>query len=231
MFSYKSPLLLAAGESVKKHLINYFKIEKERVIVFNNFIDIEEKPENIKTRIIKEEFCISDDSYVIGYVGRFSIREKGIDILIEAFKEFNKANPNSYLIMVGEGEDINKINLQKNVKIVSAKKNIFDYYGIFNCLILPSRVDPFPLTVLEAGMMKIPFVGANVNGISEIINNNTDGLLFEKENVNMLTEKMEIFFNDKNFALKCAENLNKKVIEIYELKRDVNLLNNIYEKQ
>ncbi|MCX6163344.1 MAG: glycosyltransferase family 4 protein [Ignavibacteriae bacterium] len=230
LYSYKSPVLLAASESVKKHLVSYFNVQENRIIVFNNFIDVNEITVNFDSQSIKTELNISSNSYLIGYVGRFSIKEKGIDILINAFKIFNKRHPDSYLIMVGEGEDIKKIKLQQNVKIIYSKENIFDYYKIFDCLILPSRVDPFPLTVLEAGMMKIPFIGADVNGISEIISNNIDGQLFEKEKDNMLIEKMELYYKERDFSCKCAENLHQKVLNKYNCKKALNLLSNIYEK-
>lgn len=230
LISYKSPVLLAAGESVKKHLIDYFKIRKERIIVFNNFIDINEVPQNVNMELIKENLNIPMGAYLIGYVGRFSIKEKGIDILIKAFEKFNASYKNSYLIMAGDGDDIKKINIPENVIIIKAKKNIFEFYKIFDCLVLPSRIDPFPLTVLEAGMMKIPFIGSDVNGISEIIEDNIDGLLFEKGNENMLIEKLELFYKEKEFASKCAGNLYQKVLKKYNHKKAVELLNKIYEE-
>lgn len=230
LFSYKSPVLLAASESVKKHLIDYFKIKENRIIVFNNFIDINEIPGKINTKSIKDELNIPADYYLIGYVGRFSIKEKGLDILLNAFKTFNKKHPGSYLVMAGDGEDIKKLDIPQNVIIVTSKVNIFDYYKIFNCLVLPSRVDPFPLTVLEAGMIKTPFIGADVNGISEIINDNINGLLFEKENEDMLIEKMELYYNGQEYANKCAENLYKKVLDKYNHIKALGLLNNLYNK-
>lgn len=230
LFSYKSPVLLAAGESVKKHLINYFNIKEEKIIVFNNFIDTNEIPCNVNLQAVKTELNISANSYLIGYVGRFSIKEKGIGILLNAFNTFNEKHPDSYLVMVGDGEDIKKISIPQNVIIISSKVNIFDYYKIFDCLILPSKVDPFPLTVLEAGMMKIPFIGTNVNGISEIIDNNIDGLLFEKENENMLIEKIELYYKERDYANKCADNLHQKVLNKYNHIKALELLNSIYNK-
>jgi L-malate glycosyltransferase len=230
LFSYKSPVLLAAGESVKNHLINYYKIENDRIIVFNNFIDTNEIPEYNNKKTTKKKLGITEDAYVIGYAGRFSVKEKGIDILVNAFRKFNGKNKDSNLVMVGGGEDFKKIDIPENTLTVESKENIFDYYGIFDCLVLPSRVDPFPLAVLEGGMMQVPFIGANVNGIPEIIKDNEDGLLFEKENENMLIEKMYMYYNNRDFARKCAGNLNRKVVEKYNHKKAIELLNKIYEE-
>ncbi len=230
-FSYKSPLLLAAGESVKKHLIEYFGVNENRIKVFNNFIDAEEIPKNDNSENLKAKLKIPQNAYLIGYIGRFSVKEKGIDILINAFKSFNEKHPDAYLLMIGGGDDIKYFsNLPENVIILSSQKNIFDFYRIFYCLVLPSRVDPFPLTVLEAGMMEVPFIGSDVNGISEIIEDGKDGLLFEKENISMLLQKMEKYYNEKEFAKTCAQNLYKKVVSKYNVKSALEILNKIYEE-
>jgi len=230
LLSYKSPVLLAAGDSVKKHLMEYFNVSENRIIVFNNFVDLNEAKAQRTPDEIRKELEIPADSYLIGYIGRFSIKEKGIDILINAFNAFGKKHESVYLVMVGSGEDINKIKVPSNVKILSSKNNIFDYYSVFDCIVLPSRVDPFPLTVLEAGMMSVPFIGSNVNGIKEIITDNKDGLLFEKEKVNMLLEKLEMFYNERDFANKCADKLYKKIIKRYNCITSVEFLNCIYKK-
>jgi glycosyltransferase involved in cell wall biosynthesis len=216
---------------VKKHLTDYFGVNEKRIKVFNNFIDPGEIPGCDNSDNLKAELKIPQKAYLIGYAGRFSIKEKGIDILINAFKPFSKKHPDSFLLMVGGGEDIKNIpGIPENVIILQSRENIFDYYRIFDCLVLPSRVDPFPLTALETGMMKIPFIGSDVNGITEIIEDGIDGLLFGKENTEMLFQKLEKYYNDKGFANECAENLYKKVTDKYNVKSALKILNKIYEE-
>lgn len=227
--SYKSPLLLAAGESVKKHLTEYFGIKEDRIKVFNNFVDFGEGLKCRKREDVRLELSIPENIYIAGYIGRFSIKEKGIDVLLNAFKKFNGKHTDTKLVMVGCGDDIKKIYIPENVIVTESKLNIFDYYGAFDCIVLPSKIDPFPLTALEAGMMKVPFIGSRVNGIPEIIDENSDGLLFESENAEMLCEKMERFYSDRKFAGECAEKLQKKVKEKYSYETAIDKLNKIYD--
>ena len=229
--SYKSEILLAAGKSVKEHLTNYFKIPDYRIIVFNNFIDTTENKISEEKLLLLNRLKIPENSYVIGYAGRFSIEEKGIDILLKAFEIFNNKNKNSYLVMAGEGQTYpEKLKTFKNVILVTANINIFDYYNIFNCVVLPSRVDPFPLVALEAGLMKIPFIGSDVNGISEIISHSKDGLLFKKENVEELVNNMEYFYTHPIESRKIAENLYNKIINNYTVEKSLIKLEDIYIK-
>jgi L-malate glycosyltransferase len=229
--SYKSPLMLAAGESVKKHLINYFGIKEKRIVLFNNFVDEKEIPGNADRNEIKKELGIPEKAYVAGFVGRFSVKEKGIDLLINAFNKLEEKYSDVYLVMIGSGDDIKKINTRsEKIIVLDSRQDIFRYYKVFDCLILPSRVDPFPLTMLESGMMKVPFIGADVDGISEVIVDGEDGLLFEKNNVLMLFNKMDLFYSDRELADKCSGKLYKKIMNKYTCEKAVMLLNNIYEK-
>jgi len=230
ILSYKSPLLLAAGDSVKKHLVDYFGIKEKRVKVFNNFVDFSEGLNRKPKEEMKKILGIGKDEFTIGYIGRFSFKEKGVDILVNAFEKFNNKYPASKLVMIGGGDDIGKIKISENVIVSDAKENIFDYYNSFDCIVLPSRVDPFPLTALEAGMMKTPFIGSRVNGIPEIISDNSDGLLFESENADMLIEKIEKYYLDREFAESCAVNLFEKVMKKYECRNALQMLNEIYAK-
>jgi glycosyltransferase involved in cell wall biosynthesis len=229
-FSYKSPQLLTAGESVKKHLLSYFGIKENRIAVFNNFVDENEIPQNIDTNCIKKEMGIPVNAYVTGFVGRFSIKEKGIDLLIDAFNKFEEKHKDAYLIMIGGGEDIKKMNIDsEKIIVLDSVPDIFKYYKVFDCLVLPSRVDPFPLTMLEAGMMKVPFIGADVDGIGEAIKDREDGLLFQKNNTEMLLEKMELFYSDRELAGKCSDKLYEKIKNKYTCEKALMNLNNIYE--
>jgi L-malate glycosyltransferase len=228
--SYKSPVLLTAGESVKKHLINYFGITENRIAVFNNFVDEKEIPQNIEAAAIKKELAIPENAYVTGFAGRFSIKEKGIDLLIDAFNKFKEKHKDAYLVMIGGGEDIKNLNINsEKIKVLDSVQDIFRYFKIFDCLVLPSRVDPFPLTMLEAGMMKVPFIGADVDGIGEAIKDKEDGLLFQKNNAEMLFEKMELFYNDRELAGKCSKKLYEKIKNKYTCEKALIYLNNIYE--
>ncbi|MBI5403128.1 MAG: glycosyltransferase family 4 protein [Ignavibacteriae bacterium] len=228
LMSYKSPVLLAAGESVKKHLVDYFGVNKKRIVVFNNFTDESEIKAVRQKQEVRTELDIPDDAYVFGYAGRFSVKEKGIDVLADAFRDFSGKYSGARLVMAGGGSDIKKILIPENTLILDSKENIFDYYNIFDCFILPSRVDPFPLACLEAGMMKIPFIGSDVNGIPEMIENNKDGLLFPKEISLMLSEKMEVFYKDRKFAGECSRRFFDKVKEKYNSTKALDKLNRIY---
>ena len=82
-------------------------------------------------------------------------------------------------------------------------------------VVLPSRIEPFGIVVLEAGSTNKPFVGSKVDGIAELIENEKEGLLFESGNADALVKQIIKIIDDKKFADVLAKNLNKKVLESF----------------
>ena len=64
-------------------------------------------------------------------------------------------------------------------------------------------------------MHKKPFIGANVDGIGELIADGQNGLLFKSGNADELAEKIKHLKSDKTLADKCAHNLYTSVINNY----------------
>jgi glycosyltransferase involved in cell wall biosynthesis len=117
------------------------------------------------------------------------------------------------LLVVGKWYDLNYslINGLENIHYYESRENISDFYDAADIFVLPSRTDSFPFTMLEAGLFKVALIGSNLGGISEFVNDRTDGLLFEKENTTMLTERIIELLDDEEMRNRLAESLNKKV--------------------
>lgn len=233
-FSYKAQTLIACSNAIKKHLIEYFKIDQKKIKVIYNFIDPKGVNNSIQKSDLKKELGIDDNNIVIGFVGRFSIREKGVDILLESFKKLNKGNNyNIVLLLIGDGEDkayINNFICTNNLKVLvlSPKENIFDYYNIIDIVVLPSRIEPFGNVAIEAGFVKKAFIGSDIDGLREIIDNGMNGILVEKENIDSLTNNLRILIEDAKLRTRLGEELYHKVMNNFTSEKIIPLLENVY---
>ena len=219
LFSYKSKNIIAVSNSVKIHLIKYFKIPEERIYVVNNFVDPDEVIISTEKDVLKSQLNIKKNSFIIGYIGRLNFNEKGIDVLLRAFQILRKKYDEIVLVLVGDGEDeegIRKFLIENRleVKMISGKENVYDYYNLLDVVVLPSRQEAFGIALIEAGILQKPVIGANIEAINDVINDDS-GLLFEKENPSDLAKKIEIFYNDVNLRNSCADNLYKRVLKKY----------------
>jgi glycosyltransferase involved in cell wall biosynthesis len=227
--------LIACSNVIKDHLNKCFSIDEDRIKVIHNAVDTNEFIITKTRSELINELDIPDDKYIIGYFGRLDYKEKGVDILLNSFLNLSKVNKDLFLLLVGNGLDENKIRefITQNklrAKVMNAQSDIFNYYQLIDLFVLPSRVDPFPLVMLEAGLMKKTFVGSRVDGISELIENETDGLLFESGNSDDLVSKILKIYNDKKYAYKLAENLYSKVLDSFTVQKIIPKYENIYIK-
>lgn len=211
---YKSDKIIAVSNSVKNMLIKRFSVDENKISLISNFTDTDELHDH------KISITISggEKSYFnILAVGRFH-KEKNFEILLKALSILN--DNTIKLILIGEGkkEGIYKKFIKKhnlNVEILPPQKNLAPYFHNAGLCVLPSVRDPFPNFMLQSGLHKKPFIGANVDGIGELIKDGENGLLFESGNEHELAEKIMQFRNNADLAAKCAENLHNIVMNNY----------------
>ena len=156
-----------------------YKLSSKKIFIIPNGVDMEKfavRPTPKKKTIL--------------FIGG-SAEHKGLDILIKALLFIVKKHPNAEVVVLGEMNKRKEMLVQMAEKIgVSSKikwiglvfqKEIFSFYREAYLVVLPSRLDLFPLTVLEAMAYGIPIVAANVGGIPEIINNKVNGIIINSE--------------------------------------------------
>jgi len=218
LFSYEAMKLISVSDSITNHLIQYYKKSPSKIKMMGSFVDKSDVKISIEKDVLKKQLALSENK-IIMFVGRFH-KEKGVDVLVKAFKKLFQIDKKVVLVMIGEGEEEKMLREYCSVNnlpvhILSPKTNIFDYYNIADIIVLPSRIDPFPYVMLETGLMQKPFIGSNVDGISELIKNRVNGLLFESENVSELVNSIQMILKDQALADKIARKLNSEVITNY----------------
>ncbi|MDD6474750.1 MAG: glycosyltransferase family 1 protein [Sodaliphilus pleomorphus] len=143
---------LACGEEA-----GVFLFGRKPFVVLKNAIPTERYTFNLK---IRNEFRAMKNwgrtSVIIGHVGRIG-HPKNHRFLVEVFKEFHRLVPDSILVLVGDGEDRNKIedlvlsyNLQDYVKFEGVQDNVSDYLQAFDVFVFPSLFEGLPVSVIEA---------------------------------------------------------------------------------
>ena len=141
------------------------------------------------------------------YLGRDSF-EKGIDIL-------KKIEPN----IDGSVKYCTSLEWHKAMEVLKSSQ----------VLVLPSRIESVPQSILEAFYLKIPVIATNVGGVHELVSNNKTGLLVAPNNSKELLEKINYLLNDIELCNRLANNayefvmknfswevLLPKYIELYE---------------
>jgi len=116
---------------------------------------------------IKEELNLKTNVFL--FVGRL-VPLKGVSYLVEAWSELNLKD--SSLLLVGDGTERVKLNnfiTTNNVKNICLKgeidyDEIYKYFGISDCFIIPTLQDNWSLVVPEAMSCGLPIISSQYNG-------------------------------------------------------------------
>ena len=125
------------------------------------------------------------------YLGRDSF-EKGIDIL-------KKIEPN----IDGNVKYCTSLEWHKAMEILKSSQ----------ILVLPSRIESVPQSILEAFYLKIPVIATDVGGVHELVSNDKTGLLVTPNNSKELLEKVNYLLNDIELCNRLANNAHEFVMK------------------
>lgn len=200
-----------------KHRVNMIFSVFDKVICLFKNTDITPK-EVIDEKIVYiKNPCPFDIFYrtsdcnkkIVSYIGRVT-KEKGIDILVKAWKKIE--NKDWELIIVGDGKDKDKFislsnELQvKNIKFFKSENDIKPYLIDSTISVLPSLFEGMPMSIIEAKSQGCVVIATKTNGGKGLINDEIDGLLVEISNIDDLARKINRLINSDELRDKLRQN-------------------------
>ena len=124
--------------------------------------------------------------------------QKNHEILIEIFRKLHKKNPNSVLMLVGEGEKLEYIKelvkdekLENDVIFIGTTDEVNKYMMAFDALALPSRFEGLPLVLVEAQCCGLPCVASTNVSIEADITGLVDFVDYDKD-IDIFVDKLNI---------------------------------------
>lgn len=207
---------IANSSATKKNAIDKFFIEVSKITVVPNLIYNNDK------------YISKAKENTIVFVGRFH-ESKGIDTLIKAMQIVTKALPELKLKIIAGGDDtkykqmVESFNLNKNIVFLGriSHEEVFEHLAKAQCSIVPSIYEAFGYVVIESFSVKTPVIGSNTGGISEIITDNVDSMLFPVNSHKILAEKIIRMTSNTKLEKKYAENAYKTFKNSYELDSNI----------
>lgn len=170
---------MACSELAGRWLFGNKAFDKGEVYILNNAIELNKftyKEEYRKKH--RKELGISDDTLVIGHVGRF-VEQKNHRFLIDIFNEVHKKNNNSVLLLVGQGpleeeikEKVDKLGLTDSVKFLGQRSDVNELYSAMDVFLFPSLYEGLGMVLIEAQVAGCKCIASDVIPTDAKITNN-----------------------------------------------------------
>lgn len=208
--------IVTLTEQTRQDYIKRFKTNPKKIRSIYNWI-----PEEV----LKARRPYDSTSKKIITVGRFS-EEKGHDMLVEAAKLVLPKYPDWQWDLYGTGDTLDEIRkkieeygLGKQLILKGNVKDVYQVYGDYAFLVLPSYREGLPLVLLEAKALGLPMISFDITtGPNEIIKDGKDGYLIPPYDIQKMAERIEKFITDEAQRVSFSKN-TEDGIEKFEKKQ------------
>jgi len=143
--------------------------------------------------------------------------------------------PVVFIISPGEERDnleklIKKLGLEENFYLMGFIENASSYLKAYDLFTMTSIKEGHPYAILEAGLAKLPVIGSNIPGITDIIENDKNGVLVESRNPDDIKRALEELLSNTKKMAKLGASLESDIKDKFSFKKMLDSTVLLYEK-
>ncbi|PYQ49913.1 MAG: N-acetyl-alpha-D-glucosaminyl L-malate synthase BshA [Acidobacteria bacterium] len=198
----RSQGVTAVSEFLKKMTVDEFEITRP-IQVIPNFIDTSNF---CRTRGYRDRSAFAPKGEkILLHVSNFRPVKRPLDV-VRIFERVVRELP-AVLLMVGEGPErasaqalARRLGLADRVRFLGRQDRIEELTGIADVFLLPSELESFGLSALEAMACGVPVVGSDAGGLPEVVKHTETGFLLPVGDIEgMAARTIEILKDDEHW--------------------------------
>jgi len=197
-------------------------IEEVATKVIPNGIDSTStfNPEKFDKGSLRKKYNLKEDDIAVFFIGRLS-EEKNPDVFVKVAKCF--ASDSKYkklrFFIVGDGGMKSKIersiqNLH-NIEYLGYRSDIPLVLSVSDVFVLPSSIEGFPLSILEAMAMENISIASSVGAVPDIVKEGETGFVVSPGSVNEIVDSLYYLADNRGKMAKIQEKSRNAVINKY----------------
>jgi glycosyltransferase involved in cell wall biosynthesis len=233
----KIPKLICVSDCVRRQVDDYFSLPKFKTITIPNAVNAEDfqNAQRIDVEQFRRNLASGHDKIIL-FVGRL-VHEKGVHVLISSMPQILKS-VDARLVIVGDGpikRSLEGLAQQRNLNShVLFMGNVDDktlrlIYQVADVSVVPSLIEPFGITAIQAFAARTPLVVANSGGLSEIVENGKTGVKVVPNDAGSLAEGLTKILSDPLFAESLRTHAYKEFLDKYTWEKVGSRTRNLYK--
>jgi glycosyltransferase involved in cell wall biosynthesis len=183
-----SPLadrVLSVSAAIARDLVERYRIDAARAVVVRNGIDAWAFRPAREPAAVRGELGIAEGRRVALMAGRMT-PQKGWDVLLEAAVRLAAVRADIAWVLVGDGPLRTTLtrragDLGLAAHFTGARADMADLLGCADVVVLASRSEGLPFTLLEAMALGKPIVATRVGGVPEVVDDGRTGRLVPRD--------------------------------------------------
>lgn len=224
---------------------NFCSVAKLHVIgngssngIDTNYFSVQQIPSETIQKL-KSQYEIKATDFIFIFIGRL-VKDKGINELVQAFKNINQKHSQTKLLLVGNAEpELDPLNPETEYQIkehqaiitTGFQTDVRPFLALAYALVFPSYREGFPNVPMQAGAMGLPSIVTDINGCNEIIQHEENGLIIPTKNTIAIEQAMLRLIEDKHLAKKLASNARESIVSRFDQQTLWKLIKEEYDEQ
>jgi len=227
---------ITVSELNRKEAVQLQLFELDNSATIYSGIDLTKLDRDADLSLVKSQIGIPDKWQTIVSVGRLD-KQKSPNILIDAFAQVVDQCPETILLLVGDGElleeleiQVNRLELTNKVRFLGSREDVPEILKIADIFALSSLWEGLGRAMTEAMLIGKPVVVPEIYGIPEIVHHRETGLLFEAKNVSQLAEHLVFLLQNPQERERLGENAKNLTRRLFDGDIMVSQIETVYEK-
>jgi glycogen(starch) synthase len=221
--TFESSVIIVCSRSMKEDTKWKYQVPENKIVVIPNGINPNKfKGLSPNRDEVRGKYGIAPSDKLVLFVGRLT-HQKGCEYLVRAIPFVAKYH-NVKLLVVGDGYMRGELESEANrtgegwrIKFTGfiSDSDVSDLMLSSDLMAIPSVYEPFGVVALEAMAAGLPVVASDVDGLSEIIKHEQNGILVYPRDPSSISWGISRVISDPSNARRLLENAKNDIEEKY----------------
>ena len=215
---------IGCAEEHGRYLRNEEGFPAEKVHVIPNGVDVDRfQQDTIAGNAIREELQIPVDAPVCGIVAALR-PEKNHDMFLNGAAKILTSLPDARFLIVGDGPERQRLeelatslNITDSVHFLGTRQDIPAVLAATNVMLLTSKMEANPVSILEALATEVPVVATRVGSVPTTVIDDETGFLVPPGDADALAEQVSKLLHDPQLASELGKNGREMVKARYSV--------------
>jgi glycosyltransferase involved in cell wall biosynthesis len=221
--------ICAVSASTREFLVQRERVNPARVSLVYNGIDVERfKPRGPRVR---------GDAFVVTGAGRLH-PQKNFSLFLDVAAEVLKRGLPVRFLIAGTGPEDDmlrkrcaSLGIAQHVQFLGHVKDTANLFAASDALLMTSKFEGTPLTVLEAMAARLPIVAPRLDGIGEILKDGVDALLIESPHLaSNFADAIARLYREPDLSRRLVTEAERNVKENFSAQAMATAVERVYER-
>jgi L-malate glycosyltransferase len=226
----RSDAVTAVSDFLKRMTVAEFQVAS-RIDVIPNFVDLHHY---VPARPDRSAYA-GPGQKVLLHVSNFRPVKRVLDV-VRIFERVNR-EVDSVLLMVGDGPErssaqalARRLGLSDRLRFLGTRQDIEDVAALADVFLLPSELESFGLSALEAMAAGVPVIGSDAGGLPEVVRHAESGYLLPVGDVEGMAARTIEVLRDDERRREMGEAARHRVASLFDAERVVAQYEAVYER-